>query len=77
MELVRVLIEEFDADVNIRDDMGYTALHSAAMTGNSELVSFLIENGADKTAMSTDEDQETPFDLADDEQIKLLLKIEE
>ena len=77
MELVRVLIEEFNADVNIRDDMGYTPLHSAAMTGNSELVSYLIGHGADKTAKSNDEDQETPFDLADDEEIKSLLQSKE
>lgn len=70
-----MLIEEFNADVNIRDDMGYTPLHSAAMSGDKELVSFLIAHGADKYAKSNDEDAETPFDLAEDEEIKLMLQL--
>merc|ERR1719295_39759 len=74
-ELVKMLIEEFKADVNIRDDMGYTPLHSAAMSGDTELASYLIAHGADKEAKSTDEDEETPFDLAESEEMKELLHI--
>jgi len=76
-ELVKMLIEEFKADVNIRDDMGYTPLHSAAMSGDTELASYLIAHGADKGAKSTDDDEETPLDLAESEEMKELLQIDQ
>jgi len=75
LDLVRILVEDFGADVNIADNCGFTPLHSAAMSGNAEMVSFLIDCGADKGAKSTDSDEETPFDLAEDADIQKLLSI--
>eukprot|EP01083_Nonionella_stella_P145332 455178_1 len=73
-ELSKVLIQEFDANVNLCDDMGYTALHSAAMNGNKEIIALLLENGADVNAKSLD-DEETPADLAESDEIKQLLTV--
>ncbi len=49
---VRFLVEECGADVNTRDANGYTALHHAASRGDNELVTYLVENGADITVVS-------------------------
>ena len=49
---VRFLVEECGADVNTRDANGYTALHHAASRGDNELVSYLVENGADVKVVS-------------------------
>ncbi len=49
---VRYLVEELGADVNQRDDEGYTPLHNAASRGDVEMIRFLVERGADPTAVS-------------------------
>ena len=49
---VRFLVEEAGADVNARDANAYTALHHAASRGDDELVLYLVEHGADVTALS-------------------------
>ncbi|WP_419164472.1 ankyrin repeat domain-containing protein [Candidatus Palauibacter sp.] len=49
---VRYLVEELGADVNQRDDAGYTPLHNAASRGDLEVIRFLVEHGADVTAVS-------------------------
>ena len=46
------LVEELGADVNARDLNGYTPLHHAASRGDNELILYLIEQGADVTAVS-------------------------
>ncbi|MCG8469104.1 MAG: ankyrin repeat domain-containing protein [Gemmatimonadetes bacterium] len=48
----RYLVEELGADVNQRDDEGYTPLHNAASRGDLEVIRFLVEHGADVTAVS-------------------------
>ena len=50
---VRYLVEEVAADVNASDDRGYTALHGAALTGESDVIRFLVAAGADVRARST------------------------
>jgi len=49
IELVRLLVEDYGADVNIQSPPGdlETALHFAVGTGNREIVEILLENGAD------------------------------
>ncbi|KAH9004351.1 ankyrin [Lactarius hatsudake] len=42
------------ADINVRDEYGYTALHLAADRGNVAVVEFLLKQGADKTLKDTD-----------------------
>ena len=49
---VKFLVEEANADVNVRDSNAYTALHHAASRGDDELVLYLVEHGADVTVLS-------------------------
>ena len=51
------------ADVNAKDDDGWTPLHQATDEGHKEIVELLIAKGADVNA--TDEDGETPLDHAE------------
>jgi ankyrin repeat protein len=69
--IVKTLIEEGKADVNVQDiDLKNTPLHFAAKRGHTETANALIEKGAnpllknknDKT--SKNKDDETPIDLA-------------
>jgi len=46
----RDMAEENPRLVNCRDKSHVTALHEAALSGNRELVEFLLEHGADVTA---------------------------
>ena len=48
----KYLVEELGADVNARDDRGYTPLHHAAARGDDELIMYLVEKGADPTAVA-------------------------
>ena len=52
------LLLEAGADVNARQQGGWTALHSAAMQGNGELIALLLEAGASRTI--TNDAGETP-----------------
>ena len=61
-------LEEFGIDVNQKNDEGNTALHLAAMsTGNTEILKYLIERGADVT-LKTDF-EETVYDLAKENEL--------
>ncbi len=48
----RFLIEEVGVDVNLRDHNGYNAVHHAAARGDNELISYLVDKGADVMAVS-------------------------
>ena len=45
--LVAKLLVERRADVNVKNEMGYTALHFHAFIGNVSLMKLLVERGAD------------------------------
>jgi uncharacterized protein len=49
---MRYLVEELGADVKARDHDGYNAVHHAAARGDDEMIAFLVEHGADVTAVS-------------------------
>ncbi|HXV86303.1 MAG TPA: ankyrin repeat domain-containing protein, partial [Gemmatimonadales bacterium] len=49
---VRYLVEELKVDVNVRDHDGYTAVHNAAARGDNEMITYLVEKGADVTLVS-------------------------
>ena len=49
---VTFLVEELGADVSARDHHGYTPLHHAAARGDTALIRYLVEKGADVTAVS-------------------------
>jgi ankyrin repeat protein len=48
---VKYLVE-LGADVNARDDQGYTPLHHAAARGDNELILYLVSKGADVKAVA-------------------------
>ncbi len=49
---VKYLVEELGADVNARDNDGYTPLHHAAARGDNDVILYLVSKGADVTAVS-------------------------
>jgi len=52
MQSVKYLVEELHADVNARDNDGYTPLHHAASRGDNEMITYLVSKGADVTAVA-------------------------
>ncbi len=49
---VRYLVEELGADVNARDQNGYSPLHHAAARGDDALIRYLVAKGADVSLVS-------------------------
>ena len=49
---VQYLVEELGADVNARDEKGFTPLHHAASRGDVPVVEFLLAHGADPYLLS-------------------------
>ena len=49
VEIARLLLQN-GADVNARDDNGFTPLHIAAMHGHVDILHLLVEYGADLEA---------------------------
>jgi ankyrin repeat protein len=45
--VVKFLVEELQADVNARDDKGYSVLHGASLAGQNEVIKYLVSKGAD------------------------------
>lgn len=59
---VRYLVETLGADVNERDYNGYAPLHHAASRGDTELIQYLVDHGADPTLVSRE--GQTTVDMA-------------
>lgn len=53
LDAVKYLVEEVGADVNSKDENGYTALHGAAFVGSNDIIKYLVSKGADVKARST------------------------
>jgi ankyrin repeat protein len=49
---VKYLVEVHGADVNARDEFGYTPVHHAAARGDNEMILYLVEQGADVTLVA-------------------------
>jgi ankyrin repeat protein len=52
LAVMKYLVEELGADVNHRDNDGYTPLHHAAARGDNELILYLVSKGADVKAVA-------------------------
>jgi ankyrin repeat protein len=52
MPAIKYLVEELGADVNARDNDGYTPLHHAAARGDNEVILYLVSKGADVTKVN-------------------------
>lgn len=52
MPAMRYEVEVLHADVNQRDNNGYTPLHHAAARGDNEMILYLISKGADPKAVA-------------------------
>ena len=52
MAVMKYLVEELGADVNHRDNDGYTPLHHAAARGDNEMIMYLVSKGADVKAVA-------------------------
>jgi len=61
MEAVKYCLE-LGIDVNAKSRKDYTALHGAAFLGNDQLITFLVEHGADAKAVA--KDKNTVADMA-------------
>ena len=71
VEITRMLIEA-QADVNVQDKFNRTPLREATWNGQVEIVKMLIGAGARKDIR--DDEGKFPYDLADNEELKKLLK---
>ena len=60
--VVQTLLSKGEVDVNKRDAVGLTSLHFASQRGARDIVSLLLEAGADATACSND--SMTPLHMA-------------
>jgi ankyrin repeat protein len=61
IETVRLILER-GADINARQQNGFTALHGAAGAGRADLVELLLAHGADRHALT--DDGKTPAAVA-------------
>src|SRR6478736_2608140 len=52
MSVMKYLVEDLGADVNMRDNDGYTPLHHAAARGDNEMITYLVGKGADVKAVA-------------------------
>jgi hypothetical protein len=52
LSVMKYLVEELGADVNHRDNDGYTPLHHAAARGDNALILYLVSKGADVKAVA-------------------------
>lgn len=46
MDVVKFLVEQLHADVNAKDDKGYTVLHGASLIGANDIIQYLVADGA-------------------------------
>lgn len=67
LAVMRLLVEA-GADVDARDDWGYTPLHIVAMTDNAEAAVFLLESGSDVNARTAFTPR-TPLSMCEESEV--------
>jgi len=82
LSVMKYLVEELKADVNARDNDGYTPLHHAAARGDNAMILYLVSKGAEVKAVARS--GQTTVDMANGpvqrlsaipETIELLMKL--
>lgn len=71
VDMLRFLVFDLKADVNLKDQDGQTALHYAASCGHVDIVKYLVEHGADVAV--EDQDGATPRSVSYEPDILALL----
>ncbi len=59
-----MLLLEHRADISVRDNVGHTALHKAAIGGNPQIINAILSAGGDIFLLDQDNNGQTPHDLA-------------
>ncbi len=63
LDAVKLLVDEWGADVNVISDLGETAMHAAAYRGANSVVQYLFDQGAKLDVVA--KDGRTPLIVAD------------
>ena len=71
IDILKFLIEK-SADLEQKNEDGFTALHWAAYVGNLDSVKTLVEKGAD--LRSKNSEGKKPADLAETQEVKRFIK---
>ncbi|RZF46703.1 hypothetical protein LSTR_LSTR002566 [Laodelphax striatellus] len=71
LDVIKHLINNLKADIELRDEDGQTAIHYAASCGHFNVLKFLIDQGAQKSV--EDNDGVKPIDIATDDKIRSIL----
>jgi len=61
--IARELLKQ-GANPNLLNSKGWTALHSAVISANTDMVSLLLKSGADPNVYGNDEERLSALDLA-------------
>ena len=72
LDILKCLVKDLTANVDLKDGDGQTALHYAASCGHEDIVKFLLDNGADPSVSDTD--GMLPVDVASSSEIVEALK---
>ncbi len=72
LEVIKFLIDELKIDINARNKYGETPLHYAAKTNNEQLITYLLNRGANPNIK--DNEHRTPYDVTYLISSRLLLK---
>lgn len=68
LDILKLLVEDLQADVNFQDETGQTALHYAVSCSHEEICKYLIGKGANIKIQ--DEDGVTALEMCSDEKLK-------